>query len=352
MNRRTLLRSAAGLLGVSAVGCTTTAAVRSGKNRYYEGPVSDHFDGVRFYNPDGSPPKGFRDFLKWRRGEAPTEWPESIPIVPARPDQRVDDLTITMVGHATMLIQTQGLNILTDPLWSERASPVSFAGPKRVTAPGIEFADLPPIDLILLSHCHYDHMDLATLTRLKGAHDPLVITPLGNDTIIKSTGLRTEVLDWGQATTFGPLGVHCTPCHHWGARGVGDRSMALWGTFVLTGAAGTVVFIGDTGFDRGRPYRDLHGQFGPIRAELLPIGAYDPRWFMADQHQNPEEAVQGFLLSKAAYAVGHHWGTIKLTNEGRNDPKFALEQALGQHGIAPERFRALEAGDVWKIPRG
>lgn len=350
MNRRTLLQSAAALLGVSAVGCTTTAAVRSGKNRYYEGPITDHFDGVRFFNPDGSPPKGFRDLLRWRMGESPAEWPDQVPIVPAKPATRVDDLTITMVGHATMLIQTQGLNILTDPVWSDRASPVSFAGPKRVTAPGIAFEDLPPIDLILLSHCHYDHMDIATLTRLKAVHDPLVITPLGNDTIIESTGLKTETLDWGQSTTFGPFAVHCTPCHHWGARGVGDRSMALWGTFVLTGPGGAVVFIGDTGFDKGRPYRDLHDQFGPIRVELLPIGAYDPRWFMADQHQNPEEAVQGFLLSKAAYAVGHHWGTIQLTNEGRNDPKFALEAALTQNGIATERFRALEAGDVWAIP--
>ena len=350
MNRRTLLQSAAAFLGVSTVGCTTTVAVRSGKNRYYEGPVTDHFDGVRFFNPDGSPPKGFRDLLRWRMGEDPTEWPTEVPVLTVRPERRVDDLTVTMVGHATMLIQTRGLNILTDPWWSERASPVSFAGPKRVTKPGISFEDLPPIDLILLSHCHYDHMDLATLTRLKAEHDPLVITPLGNDTIIQSTGLRTEVLDWGQSTNFGQLGIHCTPCHHWGARGVSDRSMALWGTFVLTGPGGAVVFIGDTGFDQGRPYRDLPAPFGPIRAELLPIGAYDPRWFMADQHQNPDEAVQGFLLSKAAYAVGHHWGTIQLTNEGRNDPRFALEEALEAHNVAQNRFRALEAGEFWPIP--
>lgn len=350
MNRRTLLQSVAAVFGVSVVGGTTAAAVRMGKNRYYEGPVSGHFDGVRFFNPDGSPPKGFRDLLKWRMGDAPAEWPSEVPVVTVRPARRVEDLTITMVGHATMLIQMQGLNILTDPVWSDRASPVSFAGPKRVTVPGISFEDLPPIDLVLLSHCHYDHMDLATLTRLKAEHDPLVITPLGNDTIIADTGLRTEVLDWGQSTTFGQLGVHCIPCHHWGARGMGDRSMALWGTFVLTGGGGSVVFIGDTGFDKGRPYSDLHRQFGPIRVALLPIGAYDPRWFMADQHQNPEEAVEGFLLSNATYAIGHHWGTIQLTNEGRDDPKFALKEALAKHNIAPSRFRALEAGEFWEVP--
>lgn len=349
MKRRTLLRSLAALVGITAVGGATTA-VRQGYNRYYSGPVSDHFDGVRFFNPGGQPPKGFADMLRWRSGPAPEIWPERIEVAHfARPAPRVQDLTVTMVGHATMLVQMQGLNILTDPWWSERASPVSFAGPKRVIEPGIRFEDLPPIDLVLLSHCHYDHMDLATLERLRAAHDPLVLTPLGNDTIIAGTGIRTQVMDWGDETTFGPLGIHCLPCHHWGARGVTDRSMALWSAFMVTAPGGAVQVIGDTGFDQGRPYQDL-GRFGPIRAALLPIGAYDPRWFMADQHQDPDQAVQGFLASGAAYAVGHHWGTIQLTNEGRNAPRDLLAEVLTQRSVAPERFRALEAGEVWQIP--
>ena len=349
MKRRTLLRTAAGLAGVTAAGGATTIA-RRGRNRYYDGPESDHFDGVRFFNPDGSSPKGLTDALRWRFGPKPAEWPESIPMIrPAVPAERVQDLTITMVGHATLLIQMQGLNILTDPVWSDRVSPVSFAGPKRVIAPGIAFSDLPPIDLIVLSHCHYDHLDLATLHRLKEAHDPHVITPLGNDTIIAGTGLRTEVMDWGDETTFGPLGVHCLPCHHWSARGVTDRSMALWAAFMLTAPGGAVHFIGDTGFDQGRPYQGLE-RFGPIRAAILPIGAYDPRWFMADQHQDPDEAVQGFLASGAVHAVGHHWGTIQLTNEARDEPRDRLAEMLDRHAVDPARFRAMEPAEVWEIP--
>ncbi|MAU46103.1 MAG: hypothetical protein CMP09_15045 [Yangia sp.] len=351
MSRRPAFRSAAATLGLGTVGGLFAACARGPRNPYYSGPVSDHFDGTRFFNPDGAPPRGFRDLLRWRFGDKPDEWPATVPLqAQVRPAERVDDLTVTMVGHATMLIQTAGLNILTDPVWSDRASPVSFAGPKRVIAPGIAFDDLPPIDVVLLSHNHYDHLDVATLGRLKAAHDPRVITPLGNDTLIAGTGLRCATLDWGDQTTAAHLGVHCVPSHHWSARGVGDRSMALWGGFVLTGGTGPLLFIGDTGFDQGRPYSAIPDRFGPLRAALLPIGAYDPEWFLADQHQNPDEAVRGLMLSGAAYGIGHHWGAIQLTNESREAPFEALETAKQTHGMAPDRFRALRPGEAWAIP--
>ncbi|MDP2080693.1 MAG: MBL fold metallo-hydrolase [Pseudotabrizicola sp.] len=151
-------------------------------------------------------------------------------------------------------------------------------------------------------------------------------------------------------TPFGPLSVHFEPCHHWSARGMGDRSMALWAAFVIAGPAGKVLHIGDTGFDRGRPYRDLAARHGPIRAAILPIGAYEPRWFMRGQHQNPAEAVEGFLMSGAAHAIGHHWGTFQLTDEAREAPLVALNAALSARQIAPNRFRPLAPGDVWAIP--
>ncbi|WP_136443363.1 MBL fold metallo-hydrolase [Pacificoceanicola onchidii] len=348
MKRRTLFRSAAALIGLGALGAGANSASVRG-NRYYQGPVSDHFDGTRFFNPDGAQPKGFSDLMRWRFGPKPAEWPESVVGEIAKPADRVKDLTVTMVGHATMLIQMQSLNILTDPVWSRRVSPLSFAGPRRVVAPGIPFEALPKIDLVLLSHNHYDHLDLETLTRLK-AHDPLVITPLGNDTLLSGTGLRVQTMDWGDEASFGDLGVHCLPSHHWSARGMGDRSMALWSAFMLTGAAGPVHFIGDTGFDKGRPYAGLSDRFGAPRVALLPIGAYEPRWFMKDQHQNPEEAVQGFRISAARFAIGHHWGTIQLTNEARDAPLRALEASLHKHEISPDRFRALAPGEVWAIP--
>jgi L-ascorbate metabolism protein UlaG (beta-lactamase superfamily) len=319
---------------------------------YHSGPVSDHFDGKRFFNPGGSQPRGFVDLLKWKLGGGQADWPASVGIVPRMPAPRVRDMTITMVGHATLLIQMAGINILTDPVWSNRASPVSFAGPKRTTAPGIVFESLPKIDLVLLSHNHYDHLDLETLARLHQAHAPRIITPLGNDTIVHSAVPQADVMtaDWGQSIAYGPLTVHLEPCHHWSARGTRDRSMALWAAFVVAGPVGKLLFIGDTGFDKGRPYRDLPARHGPLRAAILPIGAYAPRWFMRDQHQNPEEAVQGFTLSGAAHGIGHHWGTFQLTNESREEPVFALSAALAKHKISPQRFRPMPPGQDWAIP--
>ncbi|WP_226017438.1 MBL fold metallo-hydrolase [Novosphingobium sp. FKTRR1] len=157
------------------------------RNPYYDGPVTDHFDGVRFLNPAGEPEtdRSLRDVLRWRRSIPDNPWPSSVPVAAVRPDRTVDGVRITMVGHATLLIQIGGLNILTDPVWSERASPVQMAGPRRVTAPGVMFDDLPPIDAVLLSHNHYDHLDLPTLRLLQKHHSPVIVTPLGNDRIIR-----------------------------------------------------------------------------------------------------------------------------------------------------------------------
>ena len=323
-------------------------------NPYYSGPVSDHFDGVRFFNPDGTPPNGLGDLMRWRFNGQRAAWPAQVPVAQkATPDARVDDLRVTMVGHATMLIQTAGLNILTDPVWSPRVSPVSFAGPKRVAEPGVDFDALPRIDAVLLTHNHYDHLDLATLARLKAAYDPLVITPLGNDTIVHEAvpDMRITTGNWGHTVPLGPATVHFEPCHHWSARGTRDRSMALWSAFLIDTPAGRIFHIGDTGFDQGRPYRDLPKKHGKIRAAILPVGAYEPRWFMRDQHQDPAEAVEGFLLSGADHAVGHHWGTFQLTNEGREAPPRELSAALQAKGIGPDRFRALGPGEWWAIPR-
>ncbi|MDP2120010.1 MAG: MBL fold metallo-hydrolase [Hoeflea sp.] len=356
MKRRSFLRlsALAALFGTGATG--SAMAVARASNPYHAGPVSDHFDGTRFFNPDGSAPKGFSDFLKWQFGEGREPWPAAAtsPHAKAKPAARVegDALRITMVGHATMLIQTAGLNILTDPVWSDRASPVGFAGPKRFTAPGIAFEDLPKIDLVLVSHNHYDHLDVVTLARLRQAHNPLVITPLGNDAIIleHASTMRVMTGDWGQAIRSGPATIHFEPCHHWSARGMNDRSMALWSAFVIETPGGKILHIGDTGFDKGRPYRNARDRHGKLRAAILPVGAYEPRWFMKDQHQNPEEAIEGFLLSGADHALGHHWGTFRLTNEGRDAPREVLEAELARRGVAPARFRPLHPGEVWDAP--
>jgi L-ascorbate metabolism protein UlaG (beta-lactamase superfamily) len=338
-----------------AAGSALFAARPAKANAYYSGPVSDHFDGTVFFNPDGTPPGSFADLLKWQFGGGkqswPNEWPS--PFAGAKPVQRVQGkaVAITAIGHASFLFQTGGLNILADPVYSERTSPVSFAGPKRVNPPGIAFDDLPPVDVVIITHNHYDHLDMATLARLVDRHAPLIVTPLGNDTIIRDAIPAANVrgLDWGQAHAFGGMLFHCEPCHHWSARGSRDRRHALWAAFVLDGPAGLIYHVGDSGFHRGINYKAAGKKFGGFLAATLPIGAYEPRWFMQGQHQNPEEAVEAFLLLKAEVALGHHWGTVQLTNEAIDAPRKALHAALDARAIAHQRFRAVQPGEVVRL---
>jgi L-ascorbate metabolism protein UlaG (beta-lactamase superfamily) len=355
-NRRRVLGLGA-LAATSAVIGTVATRQAAAGNRYYDGPVSDHFDGTRFFNPNGAEPNGFGDFLRWQFGGDRARWPRVWPDTPrfAVPERRVsgDAMRVTMVGHATMLIQTAEANILTDPVWSRRASPVGFAGPARVNPPGIRFEDLPPIDLVLLTHNHYDHLDVETLARLQAAHDPLVITPLGNDAIVRRSvsAMRLHVQDWGDAFEANGVTVHCEPAHHWSARGMRDRRMALWCAFALETRAGRIYHIGDTGFHSGINYRAARAKHGGFRLAILPIGAYEPRWFMQGQHQNPVEAVEGMRLAGAEFAVGHHWGTFQLTDEALEAPLEALRAALNESEIPAPSFRPLGAGEVWDVPR-
>lgn len=357
MDRRRFLGTAAALLasaGGILAACASFGA--GGRNAYYKGPPSDHFDGVRFFNPQGTAPKGLGDFLRWRFGGGRARWPDSwpSPAAPMAPERRLpaSALRVTLVGHATLLVQTSGLNILTDPIWSERASPFSFLGPKRVNQPGVPFASLPPIDVVLVTHNHYDHLDVATLGRLQAAFDPLLVTPLGNDEIIRREvpEMRIAAHDWGQSVAVGPVRLHLEPCHHWSARGLRDRRMALWAAFVIEGPAGKLLHVGDTGYNSGRDYRGIRDRHGKLRVAILPVGAYEPRWFMRSQHQNPDEAVRGFLDCGAEQALGHHWGTFQLTNEAIDAPLLELEAALERHGVAPDSFPALRPGERWDAP--
>ena len=324
------------------------------RNRYYEGPPSDHFDGTRFFNPGQLPTdRGLGDILRWKlSGTAAAPWPKVVPNVPVKPEPRSTLPRITMVGHASLLIQVADINILTDPVWSERASPLAFVGPKRVTAPGIAFDDLPPIDVVLLSHCHYDHMDMATLRRLQAAHDPVMAMPLGNDTIVRAAvpGARCISGDWWDTLPLGAgIATTLTPAYHWANRWPTDVRMALWSGHYLSTPAGSIWFAGDTGYGDGAIFTELRQRLGAPDIALIPIGAYEPRWFMAEQHVDPAEAVRIFQDVGADRALGIHWGTFRLTDEARDAPRLALASALLMAGIGPRRFIAAKPGGVYEL---
>ncbi len=325
------------------------------RNPYYTGHVSDHFDGTRFFMAGHAADKGALDLLKWRFGAAPAKWPDRAP-APAqdRPPARVEGaaLRVSYVGHASVLIQTHGVNLLVDPVWSQRASPLSFAGPRRVNDPGILREDLPPLDGVLVSHNHYDHLDTAMLGWLARERPARVLTPLGNDTIMRAAdpAILAQAHDWGARVEVGPgVAVHFEPALHWSARGLFDRRMALWCAFVIETPAGKIYHIADTGFGDGGLFHAMREKHGGFRLAILPIGAYEPRWFMKDQHINPAEAVQIMEISGAARAMAHHWGTFQLTDEDIHAPPRALSAALEQGGHEAERFRVLRPGEVFDV---
>jgi L-ascorbate metabolism protein UlaG (beta-lactamase superfamily) len=342
-----------GLLGAGR-GSAAEANQPSGRTFYYSGPLSDHFDGKRFFNPAGrAEPRSFTDVLRWRLSGGRQQWPYPYPspFAGMRPKASAPGgLRAILVGHATFLIQFGGLSILTDPVWSDRASPFSEIGPRRHNPPGIAFEDLPRIDAVLISHNHYDHLDLPTIERLWQRDRPLIVAPLGNDAIIQARNpdIAVTTLDWGERTALA-RGVTATavPAQHWSARTLNDRNHALWAGFVLTARGRTVYFAGDTGFGDGSIFRAVAARHRRIDLALLPIGAYAPRWFMADQHMNPDDAVRAFQLLGARQALGFHWGTFQLTDEGVEEPSLDLTEALVKRAVAASRFLAVRPGQSW-----
>jgi L-ascorbate metabolism protein UlaG (beta-lactamase superfamily) len=326
------------------------------KNPYYCGPVSDHFDGTRFFYPGHRTDRSRFDLLKWQFGGGPRPpWPDGFPGFRDTPPQRVEGaaLRVSFVGHATVLIQTRGVNILVDPVWAERASPLTRFGPKRVNAPGIALDDLPPLDAVLVTHSHYDHLDLATLSHLARERPCRVIAPLGNDAIMRARdpSIRTEAHDWGEKVEIaGDVSVHLEPSLHWSARNLRDRRMALWCAFVIDTPSGRIFHAGDTGYGDGVLFRELFLKYRGFRLANLPIGAYEPRWFMKNQHVDPEEAVHIFEDLGAAYALAMHWGTFRLTDEAIDEPVKRLRVALERAGITPERFQVKRPGEFWEVP--
>ncbi|MEQ1724875.1 MAG: MBL fold metallo-hydrolase [Sphingopyxis sp.] len=352
---------------------------------YYQGANSSHFDGAHFFNPDSgdsaAPPSGGSRIGFIRRmvtGEGRAPWPDHVAITQGYPHPALnpcpsmsggahienwnrctrdpvaaDAMAATWIGHASVLIQTRGFAMLTDPIWASRAGPFGI-GPQRVTQPGIRLNDLPKIDLIVVSHNHYDHLNIETLKALWARDHPMIVTALGNDALLRAHGIGAIGMDWGTHTRVGPATVHAARNHHWSSRWGVDRNRALWSSFVVDTPAGRIVFAGDTGFGDGLwageaaaiPLAD--GSVPPVRFAMLPIGAFRfaPGQMHIDSHIGPAQAVQLWNRLGRPQTLPIHWGTFRLSNEARETPPTMLDLIMRCAGAEPARFAAWRIGEA------
>jgi N-acyl-phosphatidylethanolamine-hydrolysing phospholipase D len=331
-----------------------------------------HRDGRFQNNYIEFAPRGTTELLKWKLDALR----EGLPREPATATPRVaPDLDFlrrnaaagaamepaaTWVGHASMLVQMGGLTLLTDPVLSNRVSPVSFAGPKRQVPPGLAAAELPHIDAVLISHNHYDHLDAASVKALAAqpGGPPLFVVPLGVKAWFTDAGIANVTeLDWWQSARLGAAEVVFVPAQHWSGRSLGDRMETLWGGYAVFAPDFQLYFAGDTGYSKD--FEDIHARFAARHGgtgrgfdlALIPVGAYEPRWFMKEQHVNPAEAVQIHLDLVARRSIGIHWGTFALTDESLDEPPRALDAARRERGLADEAFTVMAIGETRRFPR-
>lgn len=381
--RRALRRTGIALLWIVIALCVASAIVPRYLDRiYYRGEPSGHFDGAHFFNPTGddtaTPPTGGSRagfFARFLRPDDRPPWPEAVAVTKDVPPARVtgEAMRATWVGHASVLVQAGGLNILTDPVWSDIAGPFGLAGPRRVSPPGIDFDKLPKIDLIVISHNHYDHLDLPTLKRLWQRDRPAIVTGLGNEAILRSAGIDAHGLDWGGVATLARDGEvvtdgipRCDPdgaCpgdrahvivnrnHHWSSRWFVDRNRALWSSFVIKLPGGNLFFAGDTGAGDMK-WADRARDVGPIRLAILPIGAF--RFYEGQMrtasHIGPGEAMEIWRRLGRPHALPIHWGTFRLSWEGHDTPPNMLRAIQTCAGEDATRFARREIGAAWDVP--
>ncbi|RYZ65408.1 MAG: hypothetical protein EOP09_14320, partial [Proteobacteria bacterium] len=335
MNPYMISIAALALVGLSLFACSTPRL-----------ELSDHSDGKKYFNqdPNVTVGKSLLQVLKWKFTGDLKEWPDFVKDNVA-PDFTRDlaegEGAVTFINHASELIQFKDLTVITDPVFSERVSPVSWFGPKRHRDPGATLDNLPKIDFVLVSHNHYDHLDLDSLTAINKRDHPTFIVPLGNRTLLEGEGIESIVeLDWWQnhKTSNGSL-ITLVPMQHWSARGIFDRFEMLWGGFVISSSELKVLFTGDTAYNR--QFKDIAEKLGTMDLSILPIGAYEPRWFMREQHMDPQDAVRAHLDLKSNLSIGTHYGTFQLTDEGIEDPITELSKALAEDDSGGEDAETL-----------
>ena len=314
----------------------------------YQGPVSDHFDGTRFFNEEHD--HTFIDMFKWLWEMETVEWPEWINDPPQpKPVEFVNDgsVRVTYINHATILIQMDSINILTDPIWSERASPVPWTGTKRIRSPGIKMEDLPSINLILISHDHYDHLDIPTLKELAKRDQPQILVGLGAKTILESEGIAlVHEMDWWQDYPIQSINMKITfvPALHNSGRILFGGNRTLWGGFVLEGKSGRVYFAGDTGY--GQFLNALKERFSEFNLTIFPIGSYEKRWFMKTQHMNPDDAVKAHIFLNSKQSVGIHYGSfLEHPEQTIDNHETDLQAALIKYKVLESEFWILQFGE-------
>lgn len=312
---------------------------------YYSGPKSDHFDGKRFFLYGKPHRNNLKALLRWRLFGKRHPWPKRVSI-PHAPEPEVhvrEGIKVTCIGHATLLIQADGLNILTDPHFFPRASPLSWLGPKRCKPPGLKLSQLPRIDIVFVSHNHYDHLDIPTLRWLWKRYQPRIITPLGNDVVIHKAApeVLVEVMDWHQMVALSPhSSLKLLPCQHWSSRTPFDVNWALWGAAFFTFGEQTMLFVGDTGFSDALFKQLRHAAPAP-NIVALPMGSYEPRWFMRYVHMGPEDAWKAFTILGGQTLIPTHYDVFPLGDEPFGDALKRLKESAGEHW---DSVAALEVG--------
>ena len=318
----------------------------------YRGPISDHFDGKKFFTPGAPKPHGLKAVLKWMMNRQRSEWNAEKNIATGkRPlDYYNDGIRITFVNHTTFLIQVDDVNILTDPVWSLRASPFRILGPKRMRPPGISLENLPRIDYVLLSHNHYDHLDVQTLRVIVGAHHPKIITPLGVKAFLEKNQISTsDDLDWWDERLLkNNVKLTAVPAQHFSGRGILDRDATLWCGFAIKSRTGLIYFAGDTGYHQ-TIFKAIGERLGPPDLSILPIGAYKPAWFMSPVHTSPAEAVRIHLDVKSELTIGCHFGTFPLADESPNETISDLQIAKMEYNVPDAAFILLREGEPFVL---
>lgn len=318
----------------------------SGCTGSYHGPVSDHFDGKRFYNPGekDKPQKNLKDLLSRLIEVLQHPWPAQRPTIQyAAKENYTNGIKVNFINHSTILIQSKKVNFLLDPIFSYRASPFPWIGPARHQKPGIELIDLPKIDVVLVSHNHYDHLDEATLKQLNKRFHPLFIVPLGNKKLLSSYEIDNIIeLDWWEKKRLPNASIICLPTRHSSQRGLFDKNKTLWGSYAIQVDGKKLYFAGDTGY--GNHFKAIRKKWGKADFSFLPIGAYEPRDLLKSDHVNPFESVKSHIDLQSRNSLGIHWGTFHLSTEGLDQPVIDLRKALNQLHVSEKHFFVIHEG--------